>query len=249
MSRGKSGASGTEVSRQSQTADVAFNGFPKECFEFLEALERHNSREWFSRMREECAAHVYHPTESFVNTLGPALTHIFPRIVFDSRTNGSGSMFRLARDTRFTTDKSPYKTNIGLRFWLSSAERAAKRVRLYVHLDKRGVRVYGGEHCRMKPADLAALREVIAADKGNSLKGILGRLEKSGFTSDAERLTRVPRGYPPDHPNADLLRLKSLFMYSPVVTSSVAQTPALIDHCVAHATTLKPLNDWLGDLQ
>ena len=96
-------------------------------------------------MREEYEAHLYRPALLFVSTLGPALRKIYPQIVFDSRTNGSGSMFRLARDTRFSKDKSPYKTNLGFRFWLSEDARRAKRVGLYVHLDKTGVRVYGGD--------------------------------------------------------------------------------------------------------
>lgn len=246
MMRGKSGAPGSKTSRQVETGEAVFNGFPEECFAFLRALEHHNDREWFAALREECETHVYRPAQLFVSALGPALRKIYPHIVFDPRTSGSGSMFRLARDTRFSKDKSPYKTNLGLRFWLSEAARRAKRVGLYVHLDKTGVRVYGGAH-QVLPDELAAFRDyVIEGRHGTELRRTLSDLADRGYGLESERLARVPRGYPADHPSAELLLYKSLFAMSPKILPDVAQRAQLVGECARHAADLKPLNDWFS---
>lgn len=241
MSRSNAGA------LKKTAGHAGFGGFPEECFEFLAALERHNNREWFHGMREPCETWVLLPARSFVEALGLELRNVYPLIVFDPSTNGAGSMFRLARDTRFSTNKSPYKTNLGFRFWLSPEARRAKRVGLYVHLDKSGVRVYGGTH-RLMPEDLAAFREHVALERhAATLRRILADLENQGYELEAERLARVPRGYAASHAGADLLVVKSLFAVSPRIDRSVAVKPGLVDKCAAHAEALKPLNDWFSE--
>lgn len=227
-------------------SDHCFSGFPQGCFDFLEALECHNNREWFNSARGICEKQVYQPAQLFVSAMGPRLKKICPELVFDPRTNGMGSMFRLARDTRFSRDKSPFKTNLGFRFWLSEKARRAGRIGLYVHLDRSGVRVYGGAH-RLGPEDLAAFRIHVTQDRYAAvLRRILAGLEQAGCELDAERLDRVPRGYAADHGNADLLRYKSLFAVSPRMTVSVARKPLLVEECAAYAATFKPLNDWFA---
>lgn len=223
----------------------SFAGFPREIFHFLADLERNNNREWFGSKHEVVEQRVIAPAQAFVAAFGERARRIYPELIYDIRQNGSGSMFRMSRDTRFSKDKSPYKTNIGLRFWLTQEERAAKRVRLYVHLDKDGMRVYGGEHCQLEHVELTHLRNAIAKDTGMELKSLLRKLEEDGFTTTGEKLSRVPRGYPADHPNADLLRLKSLFMLSPAIAPAVAEGPEIIERCAAYAKALKPLNKWL----
>lgn len=223
-----------------------FAGFPVQTFRFLEELERNNERDWFAARRELAEDFIMRPAAEFVSAVGERLRGIYPELVYDVRTNGTGSMFRMNRDTRFTKDKSPYKTSLGFRFWLTPGERTRKRIRLYVHLDKEGLKVYGGEHCQMEPQNLATLRDAIANDRAGRLNRILDGLSGCGFSLDAETSSRVPRGYPADHPNAELLRMKSLFARSPVVPLEIATSPALIDQCAAYAAALKPLNDWLG---
>jgi uncharacterized protein (DUF2461 family) len=93
---------------------------------------------------------------------------------------------------------------------------------------------------------LAGLRKAISEDTEGRLKAILDELVKRGFDEAEERLVRVPRGFAADHPRADLLRLKSVFVCSPVISQNIAETPGVIDQCVALAATVKPLNDWLS---
>lgn len=228
-------------------ASVQFSGFPQATFAFLRELAQHNNREWYGAHQEQAEQCLFVPAAQFIQTFGKAAQKIYPELLYDTRTNGSGSLFRLNRDTRFAKDKSPYKTNLGFRFWMSEAERRAKRVRLYVHLDQDGITIYGGEHCQLEPAAIGVLREHIHNDKQGKLRGILAQLEKAGFVYSGETLARVPAGYAADHPDSELLRRKSLFMASPTLSPANVGTPTLIGQCVAHAKSLKPLNDWLVD--
>lgn len=226
--------------------DCFFPGFPSDTFHFLAELERNNNREWFTARSSEVERILVAPAQAFVAAFGERVRSIYPGLVYDTRTNGAGSLFRMNRDTRFSKDKSPYKTNLGLRFWLSQDERVGKRVRLYVHLDRHGVKVYGGEHCHLDQARLHALRAALVTGAARPVQAMIDELLRNGFSEDGEKLGRIPRGYPVDHPNADLLRRKSLFVSSPLIPCEVALTPVVMDRCVAYATAVRPLNDWLG---
>lgn len=227
----------------SKTSAGGFNGFPAEGLKFLRDLERNNNRQWFATHALDCERHVLEPASAFVVALGTAFGRIHPGLIFDPRMNGSGSMFRLARDTRFAKDKTPYKTNLGLRFWLSEPARAAKRIGLYVHLDKAGVRVYGGGHA-LSAADLAAFRAFLQDRRnGTDLRRAIDDLTRRGYGFEAERLARLPAGIAGDHPNADLLLYKSLFAMSPAIPAATALTSGVVGECVARARELKPIND------
>jgi uncharacterized protein (TIGR02453 family) len=104
-----------------------FNGFPSLTFRFLRELECNNHGDWFIARQDVVEDIVLQPARAFVAVVGKRLQTIYPELVYDARTNGAGSMFRLNRDTRFSRDKSPYKTNLGFRFWLSRREREEKR--------------------------------------------------------------------------------------------------------------------------
>lgn len=222
-----------------------FVGFPPETFTFLAELEQNNTREWFNARIDLVEHALIDPSHAYVSAFGERIRRIYPGVVFDPRTNGRGSMFRMNRDIRFSKDKSPYRTNLGFRFWGTDIDRASKRVKLFVKLDKNGIRVYGGIHGPIEPVILATLREAIAQDGDGELRRILKVLAKKDFESYGEQMSRVPRGYAPGHPNADLLRFRSVFMASPIIWSSIAETDAVIEQCAAYATALRPLNVWL----
>ncbi len=94
-----------------------FSGFPAEGLHFLAGLEANNNREWFNAHKDEYIQFVQEPMAAFVAALGPRLQAISPGIEYDTRTNGSGSMMRIYRDTRFSKDKTPYKTQVAAGFW------------------------------------------------------------------------------------------------------------------------------------
>src|SRR4030043_1052024 len=92
-----------------------FRGFTKETVAFFRGLKKNNNREWFEAHRDVYETHVLAPAKALVVDMGRRLKEISPDIVAVPRSNKS--LFRLNYDTRFSSDKSPYKPNLGLYFW------------------------------------------------------------------------------------------------------------------------------------
>ena len=89
--------------------------FSPELFAFLRDLAANNDREWFTANKARYVAEVQEPALAFVEDVGVRLPELSRHFVADARTTG-GSLFRIHRDVRFSKDKSPYKTNIGIQF-------------------------------------------------------------------------------------------------------------------------------------
>ena len=133
--------------------------FGPELFRFLRDLVKHNDREWFAKHKARYEEHVRDPMLRFIEDLGPVLQEIAPRFVADPRPVG-GSMFRIHRDTRFSKDKSPYKTHVGIRF----PHKAGKDVHapgFYLHLEP-GQVFFGCGVWHPDGATLARIRGSIA---------------------------------------------------------------------------------------
>ena len=92
-----------------------FSGFTPRTVEFFIELAENNNRAWFERHRNVFEAHVMSPARAFVTALGERLRAVLPGIIAVPKVNKS--IFRIYRDTRFSSDPSPYKTNLGLYFW------------------------------------------------------------------------------------------------------------------------------------
>src|SRR5712691_5117263 len=133
----------------------------RELFGFLRELRRHNNREWFNANKERYLGEVRDPLLAFIQAIAPKLTRISPHIVADARPSG-GSLLRVYRDTRFTRDKTPYRTNAGLRFRLA-ADKEVEGPGYYLHLE-RGQSFMGAGMWRPSGDALRAIRESIVKD-------------------------------------------------------------------------------------
>jgi len=111
--------------------DTAF--FRPELFEFLWQLRRHNDREWFAKNKDRYQQVVVEPALLFIGSFAPHLAKLSPFFVADPRPT-RGSLFRIYRDTRFSADKRPFKTHVGIRFSHSSGKDAHAPV-FYLHLE------------------------------------------------------------------------------------------------------------------
>jgi uncharacterized protein (TIGR02453 family) len=191
-----------------------FTGFKREAIQFLADLAAHNERAWFQPRKEEYERLLKRPLEALVAAVGER----FQARGIPLGADPSKSPFRIYRDTRFAKDKSPYKTNIGASFpWtgaptdsadLDAAARHAGGG--YFHLSPGDIFV-GGGMWHPEPSRLAAFRSVVAKDPARVHRAI----EDPGFTAmfgsvNGERLKRVPSGFPADHPEAELLKLKDV---------------------------------------
>lgn len=165
--------------------------FSPQLFEFLRRLKRHNDRDWFAKNKSTYQRVVVQPALLFIGDFAPHLTKLSSHFVADARPT-RGSLFRIYRDTRFSPDKRPFKTHIGIHFSHLSGKDAHAPV-YYLHLEPDNCFAAAGVWHPDSRA-LAKLRSAIVAHS-DQWKKIRLRLELDGDT-----LTRPPRGFDPKHP-------------------------------------------------
>ncbi|MGJ6980531.1 DUF2461 domain-containing protein [Aestuariimicrobium soli] len=194
--------------------------FSQATFDFYRDLELDNSREFWSSRRDDYEAHVRAPMEQVVAELAEEF--------------GEARMFRPHRDVRFSKDKSPYKTHQGA--WVP----IGPAMGWYVQVSADGLMTGGGFY-HAEPAALKAFRHAVAGD-GGTLRRRLDELPRA-FEVGGETLVRVPRGFDPEHPCADLLRHKTLTVGR--------HYPSLPAHVVSQVRrdwrALLPVIDWLDE--
>jgi uncharacterized protein (TIGR02453 family) len=182
--------------------------FGPELFRFLAELERNNDRDWFAANKERYEQDLLEPALAFIEDFEPHLRDIAPHLRADARRVG-GSLFRIYRDTRFSKDKTPYKTTAGIYF----RHEQYKEVRapgFYLHLAPRDVFAGGGIwHPDAKTAN--AIRAAIARDPDGWRDATAGVRLGQG-----DALKRVPQPFDRDHPLADDLRRKDFAAIEPL---------------------------------
>jgi uncharacterized protein (TIGR02453 family) len=172
----------------------------RDLFRFFGELRRRNNREWFNANKDRYLAEVRDPLLEFIAAIAPGLKAISPHLVADPHPS-RGSLLRIYRDTRFSRDKAPYKTNAGL-FFALEAEKDADAPGYYLHLAPG--EVFMGAGMWHPGADtLHAIRAAIVADPSG-----WKRARRVGLSHGDDTLKRAPRGFDPDHPLvADVKRL------------------------------------------
>lgn len=189
---------------------------PKEAIAFFKGLEANNSKAWFDAHRDDYQEHVLEPLKFLVMALGVVFARKIPGIVADPRVNGS--LFRINRDTRFSRDKSPYKTHAGLYLWIGPGEKLACPG-LYLEIGPRHVSLGSGVYMFADSA-IGGYRRYVA-EKGSRLTAAIRKAEKAGFELGGEKLKRVPSGFAPDHKHGELLKHKGLYVMKTLPTKSV----------------------------
>jgi len=189
-----------------------FRGFSPDALQFLVDLAFNNERAWFQPRKQEYERLLKEPLEALCSDLAVELA---ARDI-PLRSDPQKSPFRIYRDTRFSKDKSPYKTNVAASFpWVGNGEatsegQSERHGGGYFSLSPEGTYM-GGGMWHPEPARLAAFRRAVADDTKRTLAALndptfLARFEPV----HGDSLKRTPQGYPPDHPQADLLRLKDV---------------------------------------
>lgn len=173
--------------------------FTPKFFRFLEQLERNNRREWFLKNKHRYQELVRHPCLRFITDLGFHMHAISPWMVVSAKPTG-GSLMRIYRDIRFSADKRPYKTSVGMNFPHAGANENIHGAGYYLHLSpQENFLAAGAWHPGPRP--LAKIRDAIAWSPEEWKKATRG-LRLAG-----DQLSRAPRGYREDHPMiADLKR-------------------------------------------
>jgi uncharacterized protein (TIGR02453 family) len=201
---------------------MAFEGWPAEALEFYEGLAVDNSKSYWQAHKDIYEACVLAPMRELLAELEPE--------------HGDSKIFRPYRDVRFSKDKSPYKTEIAAAF------RAG-----YVRLTVDGLGAGRGMH-EMAPDQLDRYRGAVGADvTGEALAQIVVTLREQDIgVQGHESLKKVPRGYPADHPRAELLRQKGLYAWRQWPVEPWLGTPVARTKVAGFFAAAEPLSDWLA---
>ncbi|OGD18831.1 MAG: hypothetical protein A2Y69_06225 [Candidatus Aminicenantes bacterium RBG_13_59_9] len=226
--------------------DHGFPGFSRETIAFLRGLKKNNTRDWFESHRKNYNDFVLEPAKAFVVAMGLRLKEILPNIVAAPKINKS--IFRLNRDTRFSPDKSPYKTNLGIYFWEGPRSRM-ESPGFYVHLEP-PIFLLGAGYWMFPDWLLESYRKAVVHPKsGGELAKILKKIaETTDFRIGGMHYKRTPAGYDGSHPNAPLLLHNALHAGLEQTIPDVLLTPGLADYCYEKFKPLAPLHRWLSDL-
>lgn len=178
--------------------------FGPALFAFLRELKAHNTREWFQASRDRYARDVEAPMLRFIADFAPRLASISPAFVADARRTG-GSMYRIYRDTRFSADKTPYKTAVAASFSHELKKDRPSVPGFYLHLEPGDCMGGGGIYHPDMPT-LTRIRTAIAEDARGWRAVVGGGLEIQGDT-----LARAPAGFDPKHPLIADIRRKDFY--------------------------------------
>lgn len=212
--------------------------FSAELFKFLRELAANNNRDWFQANKERYEQRVRNPILRFISDVGPRLARISPHLVADPRPSG-GSLFRIYRDTRFSHDKSPYKTHLGVHFFHESGKTASSVPGFYLHLVP-GESFAAGGIWHPDPPALARIRDAIVAGTAE-----WKAFKKSKLPIEGGSLKRPPRGYPADHPFIDDLK-RTDFVASVRLTDKEICAPDFISHFAGTLRTMTPITRFVA---
>ncbi|MDH5233821.1 MAG: DUF2461 domain-containing protein [Gemmatimonadota bacterium] len=228
----------------------AFPGFRPAALTFLRGLKRNNTKPWFEERRPVFEHEVLGPLRLLAEELDVRFARLAPEFVAPPKR----ALFRIHRDVRFSKDKSPYKSHAALWVFHRDAGRGVGRdahggAGFYFHLEPGASMVAAGFWMPPRPL-LTVLRDAIA-ERPRAFERIVRApafMKRFGGLTDDEagvRLTRVPRGFAPDHPAAHWLRFSS-FTASRGLTDREALSPKLVDGLMKDYALQLPLVRWLN---
>jgi uncharacterized protein (TIGR02453 family) len=201
---------------------MGFSGWPEEALDFYEGLEADNSKAYWTDHLAIYQDQVLAPMTDLLAELA---------------SFGEAKVFRPYRDLRFSPDKSPYKTHLGARLGDG-----------YIQLSADGLAAGNGMY-EMTSAQVDRYRRAVAGDRtGRELERVIAAVREQDIEVHArQQLKKTPRGYPADHPRADLLRGKSLVAWKAWPVEAWLGTPAARERIAGFLTATQPLADWLEE--
>ena len=195
-----------------------YTGFPRASLEFLEELAANNNRDWFAVNKPRYEEQVLDPALRFIQSMQAPLASIAPHFTAVP-TRVGGSLMRVYRDTRFSHNKLPYKTNIGIQFRHENA-RDVHAPGYYLHIEPDDV-FLGAGMWRPASEPLKQIRERIAAKPAEWRRAIGDASFRRHFRLEGESLSRPPRGFDRDHECIEDLKRKSFIAVKPMDVDAV----------------------------
>jgi uncharacterized protein (TIGR02453 family) len=210
-----------------------FPGFSPEALTFLRSLKRNNRREWFQPRKEIFETKVKAPMIQLVEAINAELLDFAPEHITDPKK----AVYRIYRDTRFSADKTPYKTHVAAIFPHHGLEKQSS-AGFYFHLTAKSVGIAAGSYMP-GPDELRAVRAWLAENHeqfrtaARRPQKVLGKLEGS-------TVTRMPKGFAAGHPAEDLIRMKQ-WLYWVELDAKLATTPRLLPELVKRFRAAAPV--------
>jgi uncharacterized protein (TIGR02453 family) len=187
--------------------------FTKQTFTFLATLAENNEREWFTEHQQDYEDFVRKPALNFISDMSDEMPAISRHFLAQSKKVG-GSLMRVYRDTRFSKDKTPYKTNIGIQF----RHEVGKDIHApgyYLHISPS--ECFIGVGLWHPDADaLFKIREAIVQKSDTWLAARDDQTFRKHFTLEGDSLTNAPRGFAKDHPLVEDLKRKDFICLAPL---------------------------------
>ena len=196
--------------------------FPREGMAFLGRLKRNNNREWFQAHKDSYERFVRAPMADLVLAIGEAFRRFAPEMVADPKV----SIYRIYRDTRFSQDKTPYKTQVAAVFPVRGLPKNSGPG-LYFHIAPEEVLIGGGVYMP-EPELLRVVREQLMARPKQFLAIVESREFRKAFGElEGEQLKSAPKGFPAEHPAARYLRYKQ-YLFGEIHPASLATSPKFL---------------------
>lgn len=183
-------------------------GFSKEALKFLKGLEKNNKREWFQPRKEIFDRELYAPLVGLVESINDSFRKVAPEYATEPKT----SIYRIYRDTRFSEDKTPYKTHVAALFARKGLPLRPSAC-FYFHFSPKETLMAGGAYMA-DASTLLAMRRHIAGNVPEFRKILASkRLRKACGELLGDTLQRAPKGFAPDQEGIELIKRKQWWFH------------------------------------
>ena len=216
--------------------------FPFNTLNFLNKLSKNNNKEWFEKNREFFKSDFLQPALQFVVDLGEKIQTIAPNIMAVPKIDKS--IFRLHRDIRFSKDKSPFKTNLGILLWEGKRKKMECSA-FYFHIDPKmffiGAGIYMFQGDMLKTYREKVYNPVLGKELNDAVKKAK---KKGNYNLGGKTYKRIPKGYDPEYPFADYLLHRGLYLsYEGKDINELKNDP--VDFSFKVFKNMLPVHHWL----
>lgn len=211
-----------------------------ETFKFLSTLEINNNREWFNENKQ-----LYLEAKAnFENVVNEIIAEVAEFDESVERLEAKNCIFRIYKDTRFSKDKTPYKTNIGASL-VEKGPKTLNHAGYYIHLEKGKSFLAGGVYMT-EPKNLKAIREAISSDGETFLKILNKKSFKDVLELQGTKLVKVPQGFDKENPMGDYLKFKQFTVFHPLSDKEVLDRN-FVKNTVKVLKEIYPFNRFLNE--
>jgi uncharacterized protein (TIGR02453 family) len=218
----------------------AFAGFPPEMVKFFRSLKRNNRREWFQARKPLFDQHVKEPMLELIGAINSELAKFAPEYV----TEPKSAILRIYRDTRFSADKTPYKTHIAASFSRRGGERLGTGG-FYFSVSHDVIEVAAGIWRPEREVMLTIRNHIL--ETHDELSRLLADRKSRKLAGElkGDTLTRSPKGFDPAHPAAEFIKMKD-WIFDVTVDPNLATTPQLHGAIVERFRAMAPVLTYLN---